>query len=240
MTKEELNGLIGEVEDSDVYLMRRKENIVSINDPSYIHVQGHERPFTFEPDVIFDIGANVGVFTRYCRKLFPECRIVSVEPDDINAQTFLSYKYDDRVKFIKAAIGTGNNVYRFLGAVNGSGECYLSEGLGYDKIVASADIHNRPDIKSILLSDLVDENVKEGEKYIIKLDIEGAENFIFQHEPSIRALLNADYFTAELHYYANDSMQLEQVKQVTKEILKRFEETHKCWGDDIYFYAVKK
>lgn len=238
MTDQQLKGLIGEVEEDDVYMMRYKENIVSINDPNYIHVHGHDRPFNFEPDVIFDLGANVGVFTRYCRKLFPNSRIIAVEPDDVNAASFLKNIPDSKVTFIKAGIGIGEKLYRANGAVNGSGECYLSKGLGYSNI-NKVDHYKETDIKIILLSDLIQEYVKEGEKYIIKMDIEGAENFVFQHEPSVKALLNADYVTAELHYFGMTGKQVNEVRKVTENVLNRFEDTHKVIKDNIYFNAVK-
>ncbi len=239
MTEQELHGLIGEVDEYDMYHMRDVADIVSINDPNYIHVKGHKRGFDFEPDVIFDLGANIGVFTRYAGKLFPNARIVAVEPDDDNANVFLSYSNDDRIKFIKGAIGTGMDVFRLHGAANGSGECYVSEGLGYND-AKKINGEKRPDIKNYFLSDVVKDHVHDGNKYIIKMDIEGAENFVFQHEPSIRALLNADYFTMELHWFANDAEQLGEVTERTKEILKRFEKTHTCEANHIYFYATKK
>jgi FkbM family methyltransferase len=238
LTPQELQGLMGEIDEYDLYHMRKMDNMVSINDPNYIHVHGHERGFDFEPDVIFDLGANIGMFTKYCRKLFPNAKIVSIEPDDDNATEFLKNNFDPNVHFIKAAIGNGT-VYRVGGAINGTGEVYVSKGLGYENV---EHFQKRQDIQTIFLSDLVKEYVKEGQKYIIKMDIEGAENFIFQHEPSVQALLNADYFTAELHYFANDGNQLEKVKDVTAKVLDRFNGTHRCEFryNNVYFYATKK
>src|SRR5438445_100391 len=191
LTPEELHGLMGEIDEYDLYHMRHMDHMVSINDPNYIHVRGHERGFDFEPDVIFDLGANIGMFTKYCRKLFPNAKIISVEPDDDNATEFLKNNFDVNVNFIKAAIGNGI-VYRVGGAVNGTGEVYVSKGLGYENV---EHFQKRQDIQTVFFSDLVSEHVKEGQKYIVKMDIEGAENFVFQHEPSVQALLNADYFT---------------------------------------------
>ena len=42
------------------------------------------RRLAFAPEVIFDIGANVGAFTSYARFMFPHAKIISVEPDPRN------------------------------------------------------------------------------------------------------------------------------------------------------------
>ena len=55
-------GLYGEVVDRDEYHLRDLADVVSINDPKFIHDPGHPRGFNFIPDVVIDLGANVGVF----------------------------------------------------------------------------------------------------------------------------------------------------------------------------------
>lgn len=244
MNQQELNGLIGEVETEDMYHMRHKDDIVSINDPTYIHVKGHERPFNFEPDIIFDLGANIGVFTKYCLGLFPNAKIIAVEPDEANCEWFRREINNSNVTLIQAAIGNGGDVYKVIGmSVNGTGECYLSVGLGYtegqmDEMIGLGKMRKLG--KSITLSELYKQHVKDGQKFIVKMDIEGSENFVLCHLESLEILKKADYFTCELHYYAMTGQQQQEVNSTTERILKEFEATHICSRQEIYFYATKK
>jgi FkbM family methyltransferase len=231
-------GLYGEVVESDVYEMRDVEDIVSVNDPSFVHVKGHKRGFDFIPDVILDLGANVGVFTRYCRELFPEALIVAIEPHPGNFEYLLGI--EGNTTLFNMGIGIGK-LLRTIGAANGSGESYISESsLGF----MNMDIDDQPrfettDVESVTLKELFDEFVKPGQKIIVKMDIEGAENSLFGHEESVKCLLAADYVVIEIHNYAIVKKDTQAVVDLTNSVLKRFEETHDCKLDHIYFYAVR-
>ena len=224
-------GLYGEVVETDVYEMRDVEDIVSINDPLFIHVKGHKRGFDFIPDVIFDLGANVGIFTRYCHDLFPDAKIIAVEPHPEN----FKYLPTDLAICINKGIGAGR-LWRGTGAVNGSGESYVSNVTGFDEIMRS-DSHIPVSIESITLKKLFDEFVLPGHKVIVKMDIEGGENALFEDEESVKCLLNADYVAMEIHNYALSGKDVPAVEKLTSSILERFEKTHDCKLNHIYFYA---
>jgi hypothetical protein len=104
---QEYESLRGEIVDSDIYHMRDVEDIVSINDPNFVHVKGHKRPFYFEPNCIIDLGANIGLFSRYASELFPDALVVAVEPDKINIETFRSLTNNDKILLVEKAIGSG-------------------------------------------------------------------------------------------------------------------------------------
>jgi FkbM family methyltransferase len=181
-------GLHGEIVEYDCFRMRDVEDVVSINDPTFIHKAGHRRAFNFTPKVIYDIGANVGIFSRYAISLFPDAKVISVEPDDKNFKYLSDLPYP-----IKKAIGR-SKVYRVRGALNGAHECYMSEG----EYLHVIDIADPSQVETVML----DELDFGYENSIMKIDIEGNEVEIFQHEPSIEVLKKIDYFIIELHFYS--------------------------------------
>lgn len=243
MTDEQRESVRGEVEDSDVYRMRDRANIVSCNDPNYVHEYGHQRHFNFEPTLIFDLGANVGTFSRYCHKLFPKARIVAVEPNEWNCDEFRK-DMPDNTTLIQAAIGTGQTVYHVNNEyANSTGHCYLSAGLGYKAEQMEACVvegyMSAVKVDSIRFADLK-KYVKPNDKIVVKMDIEGAENSIFGDPESLAFLKEADYFTAEVHFFAHTHEQVNEVTQVTESVFKSFEQTHICKRYGIFFHATKK
>lgn len=233
-------GLYGEVVERDTYYLRDLPDIVSINPPYEVHQKGHKKKINFIPDVIIDLGANVGIFSRYARKLFPDALIVSVEPNEENFLTFKKFTHDNNTICLNKAIGIGN-IWHGLSAANGSGETYLSEGLGYPQSEFLKDTTvEKSTIETIMPNELIKKYVKGSDKFIVKIDIEGAENFIFTHKPSMDALRAANYICMELHWFAQHGGLSEEVKEKTTEALKSFDRTHICELDNQHFYAVKK
>lgn len=49
-----------------------------------IEVRQYINDYVKDGDVFFDVGANVGVFTLYCAKRYPETRVYSFEPEHSN------------------------------------------------------------------------------------------------------------------------------------------------------------
>jgi len=235
----EYSGLYGEVVDSDIYYLRDVKDIVSINDPNYVHVHGHARAFGFIPDTILDLGANVGIFSRYARSLFPDALIIAVEPNGWNCSVFKEFTQDDRIILIEKAIGAGQ-MYYGKGA-NGAMEVYLSEGLGFNELafqrLNEAGTVVKSNIDSIMLTDL--KKYCNG-KVILKLDIEGNETIIFNDKPSMDLIKTFDYICIELHFFAYSGQELDTVKAKTESVLNELKETHNTRLDNIYFYATKK
>lgn len=235
------NGLYGEVVDKDIYHLRDVEDIVSVNDPLYIHEKGHKKRFNFIPDIFFDLGANVGVFTRYAHSLYPKALIISVEPNEDNAAVFKRFTpKSNNIIFLNKAIGNGV-MWHHKNAVNGSGESYVSEGLGYpkDQMAKNKNVE-LSSVETIMLDELINTYYRNGMRSILKLDIEGGENAIWEHKPSMDALKKIDYITGEIHFYALHGGTWQSVQDNTREALKSLEETHDCELDNVNFWATKK
>lgn len=217
MTQQEYNGLFGEVVTSDCY------KLLSLN---------------FTPDIVFDLGANVGIFSRYVQGLWPYAKIIAVEPHPSNIERYKSetVTWGDMVDpvLLEKAIGMGE-LYHNLGARNGSGEVYISKGLGYPE---GGD--ERSAIATVMPSELIKKYWKPGMRSILKCDIEGAENSLWGHKPTMAALKKMDYIAIELHYYATTHLGVIEVMERTAQALKELEETHVVTKEHIHVWARKK
>ncbi len=193
----------------------------------------------FIPDVVLDLGGNVGVFARFARQLFPNAEIISVEPHPENRAVYKKFTPD--CTLIEKAIGTGI-IWHDSGAVNGSGEVYLSAGLGYpekemDTVPGKLD---RFAIETVMPDELISEYVKTGQKFLVKVDVEGNEHTIFTHKASMDALKKADYLCMEVHWYALHGGLVQEVREKTQAALDSFKETHDCLLEGVHFWARKK
>lgn len=218
-------GLLGEVTVDDTYKIK---------------------DLKFTPSIIFDLGCNIGIFTRYVRSLFPDAFIVSVEPNEENIKWAKYFTPpDEKIHFINKAIGIGQ-IYHGLTAANGSGETYLSIMNGYPKKEMDEAVENnlgieRSEVETVMPDELFNRFVKEGDKVLVKIDCEGAENIIFSHEPSMEALRKCDYVCMEVHRYAlSGGEHWELVQNKTREALDSFKYTHDLYEDGVHFFATLK
>lgn len=220
-------GLYGEVVGADTYKLRSV-------------------PFT--PSIVFDVGGNIGIFARYARRLFPGARIISMEPDPDNCEMFRRFTNDKNMILLERALGNGNRLFHGLTAVNGSGETYLSAGLGYPEDQMHKLAHNREGmvesfIPTITLAGFLDYYFKAelGMKTILKVDCEGAENSIWLDPESMEALRKVDYIAMELHDYAlTGGLAHDTVVAVTQAALLSLDRTHVCARDGVHFWATKR
>jgi FkbM family methyltransferase len=214
-------GLEGEVVTSDCYKLKELK---------------------FVPEIIFDFGANVGIFSRYARSLFPDALIIAVEPHKENCEVFERFTKDEKIILINKAIGQGN-LWHSTTAKNGAGESYVSEGLGFPHDEMNIRVGNsveQSNVETIMPDKIINTYLKEGMTSVLKLDCEGAENIIWGHEPSMEAIKKIDYIAAEIHFYAISGKTWQEVQDKTRAALKSLELTHDCELDNVNFWATKK
>lgn len=211
MTEQEIWGVHHEVVVSDCYKLKE---------------------LTFIPDVIFDIGANIGIFAQHAHELFPTAKIVSFEPDEKNVEQFIC---SDTI-LVKKALGHGR-IYKYENIWGGAQECYHSSMFGYSKdFLEKSKSYKDTGLEGITLDTIVNKYLSEGERFILKIDCEGAENAIFDHEPSMNVMKKADYIAMELHYFSQNG----NIREITDNILNTFKSTHDCRRITNMFYATKK
>lgn len=210
-------GLYGEVVTEDTYGLRE--------------VQG---PI----DLVLDIGANVGTFTRFARELFPHAFIIAVEPDEENFIHLKKFTPPEGVLFLNNALGIGR-IWKHIGAPNGAHESYLPVGMGYKD-----SEYETTSVPGIMLDEIMNRFFSSAgvRKSIIKIDVEGAENCIWYHRPSMEVLKKFDYIMLELHFCVKlgDHAAIKDMAESTIKGIMELTKTHNCYYDHIYFYAHKK
>lgn len=220
------NGLYGEVVTSDCYSLK------TIN---------------WIPDMIFDIGANVGTFSRFARELFPSTPIIAVEPDVDNCELFRKFTTDDNLILLEKAIGD-KPVWKHGGVTN-SMHVYTSPGLGYDieqmeEMRSDDNIHGHmmeTAVPTILPADLLDTYTASGQRILMKIDCEGGENAIWLHQDSIDKMKTINYLITELHWFSNSGgKQQQDVIMTTLQALIQFKETHNIILTNSLFTATRK
>jgi FkbM family methyltransferase len=139
---------------------------------------------------IVDIGGNLGIFSAFARTLFPQARIVCLEA--LN-DTYLSLKENLQsynVETYNMAFGDGSTLF--------FNKCQDHSGANQFRKIKS-DSHN-PEINIIskTLQDIFSD-LKIEQPYIIKMDIEGSEMFLYDNPMCYDILRNCQYFTMEYH-----------------------------------------
>lgn len=209
-------GLYGEVVTEDTYGLRK---------------------ITEDVRLIIDLGANVGTFTRFARELFPLAFIVAIEPDEENYTHLKKFTpANDRTLFMNRALGHGT-IWKHKEASNGAHESYLPVGMGYKD-----SEYETTSVKGIMIDEIVDIFPPIRDKSLIKIDVEGAENCIWDHKPSMLALARFDYIMLELHYCTKlcDHAAIKEMAESTVKGIMELTKTHHCHYEHIYFYATKK
>jgi FkbM family methyltransferase len=197
----------------------------------------------FVPDVVFDIGANIGIFTRFARSVFPDAYIIAVEPDSNNTQVFKTFTKMERIVLIQTALGKGR-IFRRTPVANGAHESYLSIGLGCPEFEMYGDV----ELEEVTVGTMMLDQILKLQRHLhrtklkslVKIDCEGAENAIWEHKPSMEALRQCHYIAIELHMYAVTVSNHPKVVEVTEAALESLKATHDCERVGFYFLATKK
>lgn len=139
----------------------------------------HNEQSKINPSLIIDAGANIGASTVYFSKIYPNSFVFSIEPDTVNWQL---------LKMNTA----GLNGFNFNGAIADiDGELVFEDpgrsDWGYmTKRVSDLDnTENLKKVKSISPASILSHSVCQNTNpLIIKIDIEGGEEFLFNGDTS--------------------------------------------------------
>ena len=206
------------------------------------------RDIQFAPDVILDIGANVGAFTNFARFLFPTAKIVAVEPDPVNYNYLCDFtRHLPAVTRINKALGVSEIWEGLCEPSPPYYSCLQSyitiDQIGFPKSDASQPpgldgrdnlaVYKRSSVQPVTLAELIDEHVLSTDNLLVKLDCEGGENCIFDHEPSMAALRRVDVLTMETHFYTKGTgTEHEKNANTIISQLMSLSSTHECQHDE--------
>jgi FkbM family methyltransferase len=114
------------------------------------------------PAAVLDLGGNIGLFALHALALWPDARVVSYEPDPVNAavlrRSLAANGLHDRWRLVEAAAGARDGTVRFAG-----GQDALSH------VVADGE---RGETSTVPVQDVLDEMAAAD---LVKIDVEGGE-----------------------------------------------------------------
>jgi FkbM family methyltransferase len=152
---------------------------------------GRVRRAGFAPRAVIDVGANVGEWTRLCRRVFPDVRVLAVEPQSACEPALRALATElDRVTVVQALVGAGKasavpfHIHNTFNAVSS----VLREPAG-------------PPVSTVLLDmttlDAIVEETGFGAADFLKLDVQGYELEVLKGGP--HALAAAEVVLMEIN-----------------------------------------
>lgn len=141
---------------------------------------------------IIDAGANVGYTTTYFSNNLDSVKIFGVEPSDNNAEVYLknvsNLKNNNEVKLYKRALSEVSNKFFEI-------ERDFRDGKDWSITTKESE---KGKVQGITIFDIINENKLE---YIslLKIDIEGAERFLFKQENDLSFLKITQILALEIH-----------------------------------------
>jgi FkbM family methyltransferase len=128
-------------------------------------------PFNFDPEIIIDLGANVGYAAIYFKRYFPNAKVVCIEPDNSN------------FVLLESNLKNYNNVYFLKGAVWNSetAKLHLKDyGIGkWAFMVEETSMESDNLVKAYTLETIMKQFCLNRID-ILKIDIEGSEKELFE------------------------------------------------------------
>lgn len=192
------------------------------------------RRIPFKPDVIYDIGANVGGVTLLASKLFPEAKIVALEPQSDNFDALLKITgHLPNVIHLNTALGDGP-IRRSKNSPGSGNWIFVPKGSPTDHEEFIDDT-----IPWITLDSLIEEY--GGKKIVVKMDCESGELVAIRHKPSMEALLKSWWIGAEIHVWGKTHDLRNEVAHDVMMFIDTLSHTHtidaKFWGGSVNFVA---
>lgn len=131
--------------------------------------------FAFEPKIIIDCGANIGITTVFFKNKFPNTRIIAVEPEVSNVEMLKMNTKNLTGVEIEAKGLWGREC--FLEIVEGS------DSMAWSFKVNALESQREGAISAISIPKLIEKYNLESID-ILKIDIEGSEENVFQEDIS--------------------------------------------------------
>lgn len=148
--------------------------------------------FSNEQAIIIDAGANVGFTSVFFASNMPLSKILAIEPSSENAAMFrinVSYlENSSNIKLYQNALSKNKGMHYTINRDFRDGRDWSIK----------TELNLNGDIKGITIDEIINENKLE---YItlLKIDIEGAERFLFDVENDLSFLKITKFIAIEIH-----------------------------------------
>ncbi|RJP28120.1 MAG: FkbM family methyltransferase [Candidatus Omnitrophota bacterium] len=185
------------------------------------YIFGYEKYFFESNNIsprVLDCGANIGIFSLYCKMLYPGARITAIEADPKITEVLrknLSVNGFDDIEVLNKAVWVKDGRVEFCEEGSDAGSLYS---------VVMDDSMPKINIDSMRLSDILAAQKID----LLKLDIEGAERDVL-YDCSDH-LSNVDKIIIDLHEFSLPQKNTADVISLLRQ--KDFV----CNIDDIYYY----
>jgi len=177
--------IIGSIPYGDFALVEYMYNEIVIEDT--YGLRKLKKTHSNSINTIVDIGGNLGVFSAFAREIFPHARIISLEAVYDTYLSLSANLQSFNVETYNMAFGDGSELF-FNKCEDHSGANQFKK----EKTISNISIISKT------LPQIFDDLQING-PYIIKMDIEGGEMFLYENSSSYNILRNAEYFTMEYH-----------------------------------------
>lgn len=145
---------------------------------------------------LIDVGANVGLISIMARLLHPNMTIMAIEPHPFVYEKLVENTNNLRINTFNMALGDGSEMY--LKKHRKSDVCneFSKEKSKFTDIT----------IESLSLFEIINKCKYDVKNLMIKIDCEGAEEYVFLDDDSSKIIRNCKVFSAELHDKGNISL----------------------------------
>ncbi len=143
-------------------------------------LEGYKLKLDFEPSVIIDGGANIGLTTVFFKNQFPDAKVITIEPDKANFETLeKNLGYYSNVHNINSGLLHKNSLVKITDKYG-----FGKSGLVTEEYNEELNNDDKNDVlKTITMNDIVNDfNIKRID--ILKIDIETSEKYLFSENYS--------------------------------------------------------
>ena len=147
----------------------------------------------FEPDVVFDIGAHHGSWTKECQKIFPKSRYILIEP--IEYQELNEIKRKQNVRVFNEVLNDKIEEINWYEMKNTGDSMFKEMSKHFENCLPTKKI-------STTLDKLIESKVgilNDCNNYLIKLDCQGAEIPILKGSTNV--LNKTDFIVLEIPFF---------------------------------------
>jgi FkbM family methyltransferase len=156
------------------------------------------RTLTVQPDVIYDLGAQVGMFTLLAATHCPGATVVAIEPLNLNYALLRgAVQCLPNVMSIPAALGQGQVFCTVSNPMGGETHGFLTEArYPLETLQTRADLYP-VGVDTLTLTDIT--RLCPGNRTFFKIDVEGEEEAFILGDMDDAPLREAHYVAIELH-----------------------------------------
>tara|TARA_Y100001963_G_C6705234_1_gene411579 strand:+ start:209 stop:997 length:789 start_codon:yes stop_codon:yes gene_type:complete len=164
--------------------------------------------FIKEGDVVVDVGANIGCFTRYALTKNPS-RVLCFEPFSLNVEC-LKYNTEDTIcEIYEKAVSDSCEPIKLLGSYDFSGGSNIIDNPG------DGTYNVEETVECTTLDSFFDTNVIDKIDFL-KIDVEGAEDMVL-NGISVDNLKKVDRMAVEMHFeYIDDDTKQKMMDKINE------------------------